>query len=64
MGFEPQTAGQPLVNVHKRTTKVNIVMAIGVVVFLLIGIAFVIWASKREERGEPVKTPAVESPKP
>ena len=62
MGFEPQTSGQPLVNVHKRTTKVNITMAIGILIFFLIGIAFVLWASKREEQGEPVKTP-VESPK-
>jgi len=64
MGFEPQTSGQPLVNVHKRTTKVNITMAIGVLVFLLIGIAFVMWASKREAQGEPVKTPPAESQKP
>jgi flagellar basal body-associated protein FliL len=62
MGFEPQTAGKPLVNVHKRTTKVNIGIAIGVVVFLIVGICFVMWAAKREARGEPVKQPA-ESPK-
>ena len=62
MGFEPQTAGQPLVNVHKRATKVNIVMAIGVALFLLVGICFIVWASKKEAAGEPVKAPA-ESPK-
>jgi hypothetical protein len=62
MGFEPQTADKPLVNVHKRTTKVNLGMAVGVVVFLLIGICIVVWAAKRQARGEPVKT-EVESPK-
>ena len=42
MGFEPQTASQPLVNTHRRTTKVNIIMAIAVVVFLLIGFFYAI----------------------
>ena len=62
MAFEPQTANQPLIDVHKRTTKVNLVVAIGVVAFLLAGICVIVWASKKEARGEPVKT-QVESPK-
>lgn len=62
MGFEPQTAGQPIVDVHKRTTKVNLSMAVGVVIFLMIGICVVVWAAKRQARGLPVETP-VESPK-
>jgi hypothetical protein len=62
MGFEPQTADKPLVDVHKRTTKVNFSVAIGVVLFLLVGICVVVWAVKKESRGEPVKT-QVESPK-
>ena len=62
MGFEPQTAGKPLVDVHKRTTKVNIGVVVGVIVFLIVGISFAIWATKREARGEPVKQ-QVESPK-
>jgi flagellar basal body-associated protein FliL len=49
MGFEPQTAGQPLVNTHRRTTKVNIIMAIAVVVFLLVGAAYIIWADRHAE---------------
>ncbi|MEO6994998.1 MAG: hypothetical protein ABI273_15435 [Lacunisphaera sp.] len=61
MGFEPQTAGQPIVNIHKRTTQVNFGMAIGVVVFLLIGICVVVWAVKRQAHREPVKT-EVKSP--
>ena len=47
MGFEPQTADQPLVNVQKRTTKVNIAVAIGVVLFLIIGLAYSVWAYNR-----------------
>ena len=62
MGFEPQTAGQPIVNVHKRTTKVNLSMAVGVIVFLVFGICLVVWAANRQARGVPVETP-VESPK-
>lgn len=61
MGFEPQTADQPLVDVHKRTTKVNIMMAIGIGVFLLIGICVVVWASKRQAHGEPVMQPVGET---
>ncbi len=37
MGFEPQTANQPIVNVHKRTTKVNIWMVVAVAVFMIFG---------------------------
>jgi len=62
MGFEPQTSGQPLVNVHKRTTKVNIIMAISVVVFLLIGVAVMIWASQRAKNDTPA-SPPIESRK-
>ena len=60
MGFEPQTANKPLVDVHKRTTKVNLGVVIGVILFLVVGLAVAIWATKKEARGEPVKQ--VESP--
>jgi uncharacterized membrane protein YqjE len=62
MGFEPQTAGKPLVNVHKKTTKVNISMAIGVAIFLILGVIAVVWATQRSERGETVPPP-LEAPK-
>ena len=62
MAFEPQTASKPLVDVHKRTTKVNIGVVIGVVLFLVVGIAVAIWATRKEARGEPVKQ--VESTQP
>ncbi|WP_438479852.1 hypothetical protein [Oleiharenicola lentus] len=55
MGFDPQNASQPIVNVHKRTTKVNFSVAIAVVVFILIGIGAMLWVSNRAERGEPVR---------
>jgi len=57
MGFEPQTAGQPLVNVHKRTTKVNIAMAIAVVVFFIVGIAGIVWATQRAKNDTPTAPP-------
>ena len=57
MGFEPQTAGQPLVNVHKRTTKVNIMMAVAVAVFFLIGAAGIFWATQRTKNDTPTAPP-------
>ena len=57
MGFEPQTASQPLVNVHKRTTKVNIIMAVAVTVFLLIGVAVIVFASHRARNDTPPPPP-------
>ena len=62
MGFEPQTAGLPLVNPHKRTTKVNFAIVAGVVLFLLIGIAYAIWATQRAATGQP-ESPSAESRK-
>lgn len=58
MGFEPQTSGQPLVNVHKRTTKVNISMAIAVAIFLLIGLGGIWWALREEKADEAATPPA------
>lgn len=62
MGFEPQTAGQPIVNVHKRTTKVNIIMAVSVAVFLLIGAAVVLWAARRAKNDTPASPPVEARP--
>jgi hypothetical protein len=36
MGFDPQTKNEPLMDVGKRTTKVNVAVVIGVVLFLVI----------------------------
>jgi hypothetical protein len=59
MGFEPQTAGQPIVNVAKRTTKVNFAIVIAVAVFLIVGLFVAVWATRKAERGEAVlATPA------
>ena len=58
MGFDPQTAGQPLVNVHKRTTKVNIFMAISVAVFFLLGASAIFWATQRAKSDSPPAPPA------
>ena len=42
MGFD-QNSNQPVVQVQKRTTKVNIGIIIGVILFFLIGAAAVMW---------------------
>lgn len=39
MSFDNENDGHPIVNVHKRTTKVNIWMVVGVIAFILIGVA-------------------------
>lgn len=45
MHLKSQTAGQPLANVHDRTDKENINMAIYLAVLLFLGIVGVICAS-------------------
>ena len=52
MGFEPQTAGQPIVNVRKRTTKVNLIMVASIIVFLVIGMFYAVKTAGKSERGE------------
>jgi hypothetical protein len=42
MGFDANSEGQPLVNVHKKTTQVNLWMVVGVAVFFIITAAVVI----------------------
>jgi accessory gene regulator protein AgrB len=51
MGFEPQTAGQPIVNVRKRTTKVNLIMVVGIIVFLVVGMFYAVKIAGKSERG-------------
>lgn len=60
MGFDPQNAGEPIVNVHKRTTKVNLSVVVAVILFIVLGAAAMVWVSGRSERGEPLvnETPA------
>jgi hypothetical protein len=41
MGFD-QNDPRPIINVHKRTTKVNLRMAVGVAVFFIVG-GILIW---------------------
>jgi hypothetical protein len=41
MSFD-QKDGIPLVNVHKRTTKVNLWMVVGIATFLIIGLLAII----------------------
>ena len=62
MGFEPQTADQPLVNTRKRTTKVNIAVVIAVFLFIAAGVLSAFWAERNHQRGEPVLQPAAATP--
>ena len=41
MSFD-QKDGLPLVNVHRRTTRVNLWMVVGIVTFLIIGLIAII----------------------
>jgi hypothetical protein len=63
MGFEPQTVNQPLVNVHKRTTKVNFAVAIGVAIFFAVGIALMVWAFQRDDQTDMPKPLPAQAPK-
>ena len=49
MGFDQNQPG-PIVNVHKRTTKVNLWMVVAVLVFLVVG-AGLIWVFKHQAPG-------------
>jgi len=60
MGFEPQTAGQPLVNPRKRATKVNLFIVISIFTFLVIGILYAVSIGRKSANGETVR----ESPAP
>ena len=62
MGFDPQTAGLPLVNVRKRTTKVNIFMAAAVLVFLVLGASAIFWIHQRSKDDESLPPPAEARP--
>jgi hypothetical protein len=52
MGFDPQTEDKPLVNVQRRTTKVNMAIIAGVAIFLIamIAVALSIGGSSAETR--------------
>jgi putative flippase GtrA len=54
MGFDPQNKNQPLMDVHKRTTKVNVAVVIGVAIFLIVAtvIMFNYMRSPAETRQE------------
>lgn len=53
MGFDPQNAEQPLVNPHKRTTQVNIGVAIGVLVFILLSSLYLVHKARHPEPDAP-----------
>ena len=48
MSIDKESNGLPQVNVHRRTTKVNLAIVVGVLVFFVLMIAVAFWASRRE----------------
>ena len=48
MSIEKESTGLPEVNVHKRTTKVNISIVIGVAIFFaaMAGVAWWFWSTR------------------
>jgi hypothetical protein len=49
MGFDANSEGQPLVNVRKKTTQVNLWLAVGVAVFFLLSAIVVVHHSRSHE---------------
>lgn len=47
MAIDKESNGLPEVNVHRRTTQVNLGIMVGVGIFLLIAAAVVIWLAIR-----------------
>jgi len=47
MSIDKESNGVPEVNLHRRTTKVNLAIIIAVVVFLIIGIGTIAWLANR-----------------
>lgn len=47
MAIDKESNGMPEVNVHRSTTKVNLGVIVGIVLFFLIGAAAVFWLSQR-----------------
>lgn len=49
MSIDKESTGLPEVDVHKRTTKVNLSIIVGVVIFLAVmsGVAVMLWLANR-----------------
>jgi hypothetical protein len=48
MSIDKQSTGLPEINVHKRTTKVNLWMVAAVIVFLSFMAVAAVWSSREE----------------
>jgi len=48
MSIDKESNGLPQVNVHRRTTKVNLGMIAAILVFFALAIGVAIWASRRQ----------------
>jgi hypothetical protein len=60
MTFESQPPGKPLVSIQERSTKVNVALVVGVLVFLFLAVVYVLRIAGKADYGEPVmEGPAV-----
>jgi hypothetical protein len=58
MGFDKNSRGQPLVNVHKKTTQVNLWMCVGIGLFALIALVLIFKWSRRHGPDEVHQVPS------
>jgi hypothetical protein len=61
MSIDKESSGFPEVNVHRRTTKVNLWMIVGILVFFIVGSAAAFWISRKTP--PPTDLPPSESEK-
>lgn len=61
MSIDKESSGIPEVNVHRRTTKVNLWMIVGILVFFIVGGAAAFWISQKTP--PPTNLPPSESGK-
>lgn len=46
MSIDKESTGMPEVDLHRRTTKVNVAVAVGVIVFLVIAAVVILWLAR------------------
>jgi hypothetical protein len=59
MSIDKESDGLPQVDVHRRTTKVNLSMVAAIVVFFLLAAAVAFWVSRQQ--ATPPRDPATSS---
>jgi hypothetical protein len=47
MSIDKESTGMPEIDVHRRTTKVNLATILGIIVFFVIAAFAILWAARR-----------------